>query len=285
LKTETTAKEIDIHRIITTSFNVKLNLFIARYEQKKPSFEIIKTGGVMEIRVHNQEEVFAAQAYFLQDFRENLYRKSVYWKFPLDSFLSELDLLIIFYLNSLKQMKCKMDEEKRSALNSLLLVPLSDFFKSIDQDFWTNYFQKRIADLNGVIEKEPRNEPKSNTLLCLSIIVVSYSGVPLKGIELQITPYRHRHDCIVDEKDEKPSVLPIKFIRTDNNGLAEINLPTGLYSIKLIEKHCDEKIVHIDKRNIRVEMKVLSLTERIKRFIGLSRKEKLMDFLNLKIQT
>jgi hypothetical protein len=45
-------KEIDVHRIITTSFNVQLNTFIANFEEKKPSFEEVRTGGLTEIRVH-----------------------------------------------------------------------------------------------------------------------------------------------------------------------------------------------------------------------------------------
>jgi hypothetical protein len=140
-------KEVDVHRIITTSFNVELNQFIAKFEQKKPSFEVVRTGGLTEIRVRSND-AFAAYAYFLKDFRKELFSKSVNWSFPLDSFLSELDSLVNFYVSvfNLVENNCVRDYE-RDILSELLEKPLSSFFRSVDQEFGISYFDGKKETL------------------------------------------------------------------------------------------------------------------------------------------
>ncbi len=141
------AKEVNVHRIITTSFNVELNRFIANFDEKKPSFEVVRTGGLTEIRVKS-DNAFAAYAYFLKNFREELFSRSINWSFPLDSFLSELDSLVKFYVNvfNLVENNCVRNEEK-DVLADQLMNPLSRFFKSIDQEFGINYSDGRLETL------------------------------------------------------------------------------------------------------------------------------------------
>jgi hypothetical protein len=140
-------KEVNVHRIITTSFNVELNRFIANFHEKKPSFEVVRTGGLTEIRVRN-DNAFAAYAYFLKSFREELFSRSINWSFPLDTFLSELDSLVKFYVGvfNLVESNCVRNDEK-DVLTDLLMKPLSRFFKSIDQEFGISYFDGRMETL------------------------------------------------------------------------------------------------------------------------------------------
>lgn len=146
-KESPTSKEVNVHRIITTSFNVELNLFIANFVEKKPSFEVVRTGGLTEIRVRS-DNAFAAYAYFLKNFRDELFSKSIKWSFPLNTFLSELDSLVRFYVGvfNLVENNCVRNEEK-DVLADQLMNPLSNFFKSIDQEFGINYFDGRMENL------------------------------------------------------------------------------------------------------------------------------------------
>src|SRR4030042_5921797 len=141
------SKDVDVHRIITTSFNVELNTFIAKFDEKKPSFEVVRTGGLTEIRVHT-DNAFAAYAYFLKSFREELFSRSINWSFPLDTFLSELDSLVKFYVSvfNLVESNCVRNDEK-DILADQLMKPLSSFFKSIDQEFGISYFDGRMETL------------------------------------------------------------------------------------------------------------------------------------------
>ncbi|HSV49690.1 MAG TPA: CAP domain-containing protein, partial [Candidatus Acidoferrales bacterium] len=125
-------------------FNIKLNTFIANFEEKKPSFEVVRTGGLTEIRV-GSNNAFAAYAFFLKNFREELFAKSVHWHFPLESFLTELDSLVEFYVRvfQLIEYNCVKNEEKE-ILTKQLIEPLALFFKSVDSEFGEDYFQKSV---------------------------------------------------------------------------------------------------------------------------------------------
>ncbi len=66
-------KEIDVHRIITTSFNVQLNTFIANFEEKKPSFEAVRTGGLTEIRVHRGQPLLILTLIFSKNLEKTYF--------------------------------------------------------------------------------------------------------------------------------------------------------------------------------------------------------------------
>jgi len=146
-------KDTDVHRIITTSFNVELNTFIANFEAKQTSFEVVRTGGLTEIRVGTYNS-FAAYAYFLKNFREDLFKRSANWSFPLDSFLSDLDSLVQFYVSvfSLVETNCVREQDKET-LSKKLMAPLSRFFLSMDEEFGIKYFEGRLNS----IKTEPHN--------------------------------------------------------------------------------------------------------------------------------
>jgi hypothetical protein len=111
----------------------------------------VRTGGLTEIRVRT-DNAFAAYAYFLKSFREELFSRSINWSFPLDSFLSELDSLVKFYVSvfNLVESNCVRNDEK-DVLADQLMKPLSLFFKSIDQEFGISYFDGKV----DMLKKEP----------------------------------------------------------------------------------------------------------------------------------
>jgi len=107
----------------------------------------VRTGGLTEIRVRT-DNAFKAYAYFLKSFREELFSKSVHWKFPLDTFLSELDSLVKFYVNVFNLIESNsVRNEEKDILGNQLMKPLSLFFKSIDHEFGIDYFDGRMENL------------------------------------------------------------------------------------------------------------------------------------------
>jgi hypothetical protein len=168
-------KEIDVHRIITTSFNVQLNTFIANFEEKKPSFEEVRTGGLTEIRVHRGTTTFNAYAYFLKKFREDLFRNSINWRFPISSFISNLDNLVSFYTKTFDY-SYDYTAEELNVLYDQLIMPLSRFLESIDQEFVINHFGEKIIKLQNKFLKLTRK-----TQLAKKEIMV----LPLKFSRLQ----------------------------------------------------------------------------------------------------
>jgi hypothetical protein len=226
---------------------------------------VIKTGGLMEIRVYNQEDVFAAHAYFLRNFRDELFRKCVNWKFPVHSFLSELDSLVSFYLNNLRQIQTDTYAEKGKILNTQLIIPLSNFFKFIDQDFDTKYFKNRMVELETEKPIEKRKIPHAHPQL--SIRVVNSAGLPVPMTEIKIAP--KKVGCVVSG----PFFIPTNFLETNSHGFAEINLPIGYYTIMLTKKHGKTKTVNL-YRNVRVELKVFTFFEWLKHLIEFKKEER-----------
>jgi uncharacterized protein YkwD len=74
-----------------------------------------------------------------------LFAKSVHWHFPIESFLTELDSLVEFYVRAFQliEYNCVKNEEKE-ILTKQLIEPLSLFFKSVDSEFGEDYFEKSV---------------------------------------------------------------------------------------------------------------------------------------------
>ncbi|MFQ6064196.1 MAG: hypothetical protein ACE5L6_01850 [Candidatus Bathyarchaeia archaeon] len=134
---------VDVHKVITTLFNVEMNPFMARFSKAK-SFEIVKTGGLWEIRV-TEEDVFNRYANWLKTFRGELFSKSVHWSLPLNSFREELEPLLQFYVNVENLIELDFFKKKDQAvLANHLVRPLYRFFNSLDRHFRTTYFRRSL---------------------------------------------------------------------------------------------------------------------------------------------
>jgi hypothetical protein len=216
---------VDVHKIITTSFNVKLNPYISNFEPKKGSFETVMTGGITEIRViRDRNDFLSGYALRLQDFRENIFMKSVNWRFPLNSFISELDILVEFYYEIVKFTNNQLLSEKdHEILSNQLIIPLKDFLYSLDTEFNSDYFSQQIKNWNP-----KKYVPKS---YILTINVKDNQHLPLK--DETITVYK--------QENTQPKQL-IESISTDNLGLAITKLPKGYYVAEWEKYHLSNSL-------------------------------------------
>lgn len=211
---EEKSNEINVHRIITTSYNVKLNPFIASNEPKKSSFETVRTGGIKEIRVNRTgTNLFCYYAYRLTEFRENIFQKSYHWKFPVQSFISEMDCLVDFYYEVLK-LTSKYDYSKGNyILENQLLLPLRNFLFSLDEEFSINYFSQKIGELKINYARKPCE---------IAIRVTSSDNKPKKrvGVKLyEITEQTPRRLCCWGE--------------TNSYGYITFTVPEGTFEVEL----------------------------------------------------
>ena len=92
-------KDVDVHRIITTSYNVELNPFIAHFNRNDVTFETVNTGGITEIRMLNANPL-ASYAFFLEDFRDEMYNQSRAFWLSTDKFIQALEPLLKFYIDT-----------------------------------------------------------------------------------------------------------------------------------------------------------------------------------------
>lgn len=182
---EEKTNEVNVHRIITTSFNVKLNPFIANNEPKKSNFETVRTGGIKEIRVNRTgANLFYYYAYRLREFRENIFQKSYHWKFPVYSFISEMDCLVDFH-HEILRLTSKYDYSKGNyILENQLLLPLRDFLLSLDEEFGINYFSQKIGELKINYARKPCE---------VSIRVTSGKNKPKKGCKVKLYEFTEQY--------------------------------------------------------------------------------------------
>jgi hypothetical protein len=218
LSTQEDAKDVDVHRIITTSFNVELNRFIANFEPKKAYFEVIRTGGLTEIRVDSSGgNIFNYYAYRLKDFREDIFLRSVKWKFPLNSFISEMDSLVDFYNDILMYThKYDFSEKENSILDEQLVQPLKIFLLSLDREFNSNYFYQKIKNLKRKYIKK---------MYTLDMRVLNHVKKPVKKVETKIFKY-----------DDSGSKHLLDILKTDKYGNVISKLSEGKYEAE-IEKY------------------------------------------------
>jgi len=230
---EEKTKEVNVHRIITTSFNVKLNPFIANNEPKKSSFETVRTGGIKEIRVNRTgTNLFNYYAYRLTEFRDNIFQKSYHWKFPVHSFISEIDCLVEFYHEVLK-LTSKYDYSKGNyILENQLLLPLREFLFSLDEEFGIDYFSKKIGDLKINYARTPCE---------ITIRVTGNNNKPKKGIAVKLYEFTEQH----------PRRL-CSWGGTDKYGYVSFTVPEGTFEVEV--KKCDFNQVYQIKEDTKISV-------------------------------
>lgn len=224
------AKAVDVHRIITTSFNVQLNRFIANYEAKRGRFQTILDYGVTSyVRTGqpstNTNTFLTHYAETLKNFREEIFKKSVNWNFPIDSFISEFDRLTKFYLD------VSEDIYNSGVLYCQLVRPLRDFLLSLDMEFDTNHFYNQIANKNPIINQPTVCLGNCSSCNFLELRVVNEKN---KGVK--------KRKILISElyKGDSRWKFVIYLIKTDKKGLAKIKLPEGVYQAENEKYHLTE---------------------------------------------
>lgn len=223
------AKDVDVHRIITTSFNVQLNRFIANFQTKKLPFETVQTGGLTEIRVEpTGDNILSYYAYKLKDFREDMFLKSINWKFPLHSFIGELDSLVQFYSQIIDSTEYDFSKEENLALDEQLINPLKLFLLSLDSELNTDYFYQKIKNLN-------RRYIDRTYLLTIKVQDKKNKGVKNERVKISEI-----------ENQQSQSETLIDYISSDNLGYIRVKLTEGLYTAQ-IEKYCLKESCNLSK--------------------------------------
>lgn len=206
--------DVDVHKVITTLFNVEMNPFIARFSKVK-SVERVRTGGLWEIRVI-EEDVFNRYAYWLKTFRDELFSKSVGWSLPVDSFRKELEPLSQFCVNVKNLIELNFFERDNQAiLTDYLVDPLFRFFNSLDRHFRTTHFRRSLR-----LSKSQHE---------LVIKVVDSSDSPIPQVEVLI------FYVLAPDLGEHSRAIFLCRLRTDETGITKTKLPKGYYKIDVRE--------------------------------------------------
>lgn len=229
--------EVDVHKIMTTLFNVELNEFMAKF-WKYRTFETVITGGLMEIMLRNVHQ-FYVYALWLNEFREQLYQKSANFKMEFETFQNELESLLEFYVN-LKLLAeyhvfCKDDEKD---LNEYLLKPFMHFISKLDETFGSVHLVSRINKL-------------MNEALAVTVRVFNALRIPVINVEVKFSYVRFPEFGIYAK------TYPLCVLKTNDEGIASIRLlrpREGSYRID-VEKYNKIEFFDVKSGNC-IEIKV-----------------------------
>jgi hypothetical protein len=240
--------EVDIHRIITTRFNVHLNKFISKLdENRKKSKTVILTGGLWEIW-ERQENILDSYARWLKGYRDELFRSYFGHPINVDTLQKALDPLLQFYVNRVAFSQYDiLDENNRAVLAEELLKPLMSFFRSLDKYFATTYFRERI---NALKIQSPEIIVKVVNLFSLPI---SETVVKMERVLAQIF-------------GEYSKTIPIGQFTTDTSGSVRIKLIEGQYKID-VDKYRRRKTEDFH-RDTETVFKVFDFTNLLKHLRG-----------------
>ena len=207
-------KEIDVHKIITTSFNVELNPFIAQFNRNTATFETVNTGGITEIRVLNASPL-ASYAFFLEDFRDGLYNQTRAFWLSTDKFIQAFEPLLKFYVDTINT----VERQQGSSANLQELIvgvikPLSKFLKTVDECFGTQFFIERVEKLKIA----------SPTL---NFQVTNFSRYGIPQLQLRVS------SVVAPVFGQYSRVIPLFEVETDSTGKASLKLTQGCYDFEV----------------------------------------------------
>lgn len=218
--------EVDVHKIMTTLFNVELNEFLAKFD-KYEVFEAIQTGGLMEIKVRDAHQ-FYTYVLWLKEFREQLYRKSVNFKMELDAFQREMEFLLEFYVNlKLLAEQHVFSEEAEKCLSEYFLKPFMRYINKLDETFENAYFTTRI---NELVSKKAD----------ITVKVVNAFNVPIENVEVKLSYVKF------PELRKHAKAYFLCTLKTNDAGVVNVSLPRsheGGYRID-VEKY--DKVAFLD---------------------------------------
>jgi len=232
---------IDIHKILTTLFNVHLNEFIAKFSVGAV-FERAQTGGFYEVGIKKHHR-FKTYVDFLESFRDDLYY-STYptYRLRLKDFRKAMDSLLSFYaVLELFRSEFLRDDE----LIEIFFKPFRAFIASLDRDLNTAFAER--------IEEFQRSIPK------LTVGVINRFGIPMPSVEVEVSW------IVRPEFGNYSKRILLAEISTDDLGKAKIKLSRGHYQVD-VRKY--KKMVLVDLNdNKDIIVKVSDLRHLIKHFI------------------
>lgn len=240
---------VDVHKVMATLFNVELNEFLARFEKFK-TFETVHTGGFMEIK-YREAHQFYTYVSWLNDFREQLYRKSEGFKMELSSFQREMELLLELYIHlKLLAEHHVFSKEAGDELDRYFLKPFLRFIKGLDETFGGNYFQSRIDEL-------------LNKAVDVKIKLINVFKAPIANVEVTVSYVRF------PEFKEYAKAYNLCTLKTDDLGIANIRLLRPREGCYRIDVRKYNKIAFLDvKSSNYIEIKAFDLPKLIKHAVS-----------------
>lgn len=240
--------DVDIHKIITTRFNVELNRFISKLdERKKKTATRIPTGGLMEIW-ERQENILDSYAEWLKGYRDDLFQTHFGHRISLETLQEAIEPLMQFYVSreAFSQYDI-LDKSNRLMLTEELLKPLMSFFRSLDKYFAIAYFRER---LNALKIQSPE----------ITVRVLNLFSLPISQTVVKI------ERVLAPKFGEYSKTIPIGQFRTDANGSIIIRLIEGQYKIDL-DKYRRKKTEDYH-RNAETVFRVFDFTNLLKHLTG-----------------
>ncbi len=111
--------------------------------------------------------------------------KSVNWKFPLYSFIAELDSLATFYREAVDAFNGNdFTEQEKTIVKPQLIQPLKTFLLSLDNEFQTDHFFQQIKNKNPRVVAPTNVRHKQNYVL--EILLVDITNKPQRNKEVRI---------------------------------------------------------------------------------------------------
>ncbi len=207
-------KDVDVHQIITTSYNVELNPFIAHFNRNDATFESVNTGGITEIRVLNASPL-ASYAFFLEDFRDEMYNQSRAFWLSTDKFIQALEPLLKFYIDTVITVERQqyLPTYSEDLINGVV-KPLSRFLKTVDESLGTQFF----------IERAEKLKVSSPTL---NFQVTNFSRYGIPELQLKVS------SVIAPIFGEYSRVIPLFEVSTDSSGNSTFKLTQGCYDFEV----------------------------------------------------
>jgi hypothetical protein len=221
---------------------------MARFYEKKPSFEVVRTGGLTEIRVSRDSTIFSAYACILMNFRQDLFRASINWGFPVDTFLAAFDSLVNYFIEVFSYTYDFTDEEN-IILHEELLIPLSDFLNEVDQEFGIIHFQGKVATLEQDFLKRTEKHELTVKVANRFNVPINYARVDFYKLKPEFVQYK----------------VLLDSLETGSDGIVKIQLYRGKYEIGLM-KYKKSKVLDFDNEKT-IEFHVFDLFRLLRHYL------------------
>ena len=157
----------------------------------------------------------ASYAFFLEDFRDALYKQTIAYRLSSDKFIQALEPLLKFYVDTIITVERQQGSSaNREDLISGVINPLSRFLKTVDESLGTQF----------LIERAEKLKVASPTL---NLQVTNFSRYGIPEIQLRVS------SVVAPIFGEYSRVIPLFVVDTDSTGKTSLKLAQGCYDFEV----------------------------------------------------
>jgi hypothetical protein len=157
----------------------------------------------------------ASYAFFLEDFRDEMYNQSRAFWLSTDKFIQALEPLLKFYIDTVITVERQQySPTYREDLINGVVKPLSRFLKTVDESLGTQFF----------IERAEKLKVSSPTL---NFQVTNFSRYGIPELQLKVS------SVVAPIFGEYSRVIPLFVVSTDSSGNATFKLTQGCYDFEV----------------------------------------------------